>query len=327
VSTRTTLACGALAAVVLGIAGCGQPAHQTSRPVPAPHTVLATLAPPAASPHRPESAASRCNPRISLRPSALLPAPGRMPAESTMAGIGRRGYLIAGINQDVQGISFRDENLRLQGFEIDIARDIAGAILGDPERVTFRQVSIADRFTIVESGEVDLVVAEPTITCRRRELVDFSAVYLETGQRLLVNRGSGFTDLATLAGHPVCASRGSTGQETIQTPALKLIPVSVSTHTDCLALLQLGKVDAACATEVTLASMAAQDPRTEIVGPWITEEPFGMAINKRTPDLVRFVNGVLERRVQDGRWQASYQRWLLTLVGPQPSPPTPHYQD
>jgi polar amino acid transport system substrate-binding protein len=326
VSTRTILLCGALAAVVLTAAGCDQPSNRASKPVTATQPAPATLAPPAVSPTGAAPAASGCNPRASLRPSAPLPAIGQMPAGSTMAGIARRGYLIVGTNQDIQGFSFRDENLRSQGFEIDIARDIAEAILGDPERVAFRQVSIADRFTIVASGEVDLVVAGPTITCRRRELVDFSAVYLETGQRLLVNRGSGFTDLAALRGHPVCAARGSTGQETIQTPALKLTPVSVATHTDCLALLQLGKVDAACATELTLASMSAQDPRTEIVGPRITEEPFGVAINKRTPDLVRFVNAVLERRVQDGRWQASYQRWLLPL-GPQPSPPAPQYQD
>jgi polar amino acid transport system substrate-binding protein len=72
--------------------------------------------------------------------------------------------------------------------------------------------------------------------------------------------------------------------------------------------------------------MAVQDPQTEVVGPQLTEEPVGAAISKNAPDLVRFVNAVLERRAADGRWRASYERWL-TALGPTPSPPTPQYQD
>jgi polar amino acid transport system substrate-binding protein len=323
------LAAVVLAAVVLAAtAGDQWSGHPALAAVTEQHTPTAVAPPAAALSPGPALATSDCTPqnrRASLRPQGPLPAPGQMPAGSTMARIAQRGYLIAGANQDVQGFTFRDENLRLQGFEIDIARDIAEAIFGDRERVVFRQPNVAGRLEITKSGEVDLVVAGMTITCQRREEVDFSTAYLETGQRVLVNRGSGFTDLASLTGHPVCASRGSTGLETIQAATLKLIPVSVSTHTDCLALLQLGKVDAACATDATLATMAAQDPRTEIVGPQLTEEPFGVAINKDTPDLLRFVNAVLERRAQDGRWRASYERWL-TLLGPPPPPPTPQYQ-
>jgi polar amino acid transport system substrate-binding protein len=102
--------------------------------------------------------------------------------------------------------------------------------------------------------------------------------------------------------------------------------VGVATATECLVLLQLGEVDAVSTDDTLLASMVAQDPRTEIVGPQLNEEPYGVAINKRTPDLVRFVNAVLERRAQDGRWRASYERWL-TMLGPLPSPPTPQYRD
>ena len=330
-STRFALACGALAVVVLaataGNQWSGHPALASATAEPAP-----TAVPPPATALSPGPALAKsdCTPqnlRASLRPQDSLPAPGRMPAGSTMARIAQRGHLIASINQDTQGFSFRDENLRLQGFEIDIVRDIAEAIFGDRERVVFRQVNIADRIEIVKSGEVDLVVARMTITCPRRDEVEFSAVYFETGQRLLVNRDSSFADLASLTGHHVCAARGSTGLETIQAATPKLIPVSAPSSTDCLALLQLSKVDAVCANHATLASMAVQDPQTEVVGPRFTEEPAGAAINKNTPDLARFVNAVLERRAQDGRWRASYERWLTPLVGPPPSPPAPQYQD
>jgi polar amino acid transport system substrate-binding protein len=91
-------------------------------------------------------------------------------------------------------------------------------------------------------------------------------------------------------------------------------------------LLQLGEVDAVSTDDTILAGMKAQDPQTEIVGPSLHEEPYGVMINKNTPDLVRFVNAVLQRRAEDGRWRASYERWLK-LLGPPPSPPTPQYRD
>ena len=97
--------------------------------------------------------------------------------------------------------------------------------------------------------------------------------------------------------------------------------------TDCLVMLQLGEVNAVSTDDALLAGLAAQDPQTVIVGPPLTEEPYGVAINQAAPDLVRFVNAVLERRVEDGRWLASYQRWLETRLGPPQAPPEPQYRD
>src|SRR5262249_7630602 len=101
---------------------------------------------------------------------------------------------------------------------------------------------------------------------------------------------------------------------------------ATATETDCLMLLQLGEVDAVSTDDTLLAGMAAQDPRTEVVGPPLTEEPYAVAVNKNAPELVRLVNGVVERRPQDGRWRDSYQPWLPPL-GPPPSPPVPQYSD
>ncbi len=325
-STRFALACGALAAVILAAtAGDQWSDHPVLASVTAERAQTAVTPPAALSPGQ-TPATPGCNPRASLRPQGPLPAAGQMTAGSAMARIAQRGFLIAGVQQDMQGFSFLDENLRLQGFDIDIVRDIAEAIFGDRERVVFRPLREADRVTNASSGQVDLVVATMTITCQRREEVDFSTVYYVAGQRVLVNRGSAVKGLDDLRGKPVCAARGTTSLGKILAAPSKPIPVGVATQTDCLVLLQLGEVDAISTDDTHLAGMTAQDPRTEIVGPRFTEEPYGVAINLKAPELVRFVNAVLERRAQDGRWRASYQRWL-TLLGPPPSPPTPQYRD
>lgn len=328
-STRFAFACGALAAVIL----TATPSDQWSDPAPDPMAAgaepTAAARPVAARSTGHAPAESDCNPqnrRASLRPQGTLPEPGRMPAGSAMAGIAQRGHLIVGIAQGVYPLAFRDGDLKLAGFDIDIARDIAEAITGDRERVVFRPHAAAGRLEAVRSGQVDLVVAAMTITCPRREKVDFSAVYYEATQRLLVNRGSGTTGLDDLRGKRVCAVRGTTTLGRILADPSKPIPVGQPSASDCLMLLQLGETDAVSSDDTQLAGMAAQDSRTEIVGTQLSEEPYGIAISKDRPDLVQFVNGVLERRIQDGRWLASYQRWL-TLLGPPPSPPTPQYWD
>lgn len=315
-STRFALACGALAAILLtATAGDQWPSDQW-RPAAARSTPQA-LAEPDCTPQ---------NLRNSLRPQGPLPAPGRMLAGSTMARIAARGYLIAGIAQDAFPLAFRDRDLKVAGFDIDIVRDIAEAITGDREAVVFRPHPAAGRLEPVRSGDVDLVIAAVSVTCPRREKVEFSAVYYEASQRVLVNRGSGISGLDDLEGKRVCAARSTTSLETVLAGPPKPIPVGEPTPSDCLVLLQLGEVVAVSSDDTQLAGMVAQDLRTEIVGAPLSDEPYGVAIAKDSPDLVRFVNAVLESRTQDGRWQASYQRWL-TALGPPPPPPTPQYRD
>jgi polar amino acid transport system substrate-binding protein len=328
VSTRFALTCSVLAAVVLAATASDQ---WSDHPVP----VTAGLGP--ATVVRPVAGSSSglapvtpdCIPqnlRASLRPQGPLPAPGQMPAGSTMARIAQRGHLIVGVLEDTYPMAFRDVNLRLEGFDIDIARDIAGAIFGDRERVVFRPLPEATRFEAARSGQVDLAVVAATITCQLRGYVDFSTVYYDAGQRVLVNRGLAVKGLGDLGGKRVCAPRGSTSLRNILAAPSKPIPVGTATQPDCLMLLQLGEVDAVSTDDTLLAGMVKQDPQTEIVGPRFTEEPYGVMINKNTPDLVRFVNAVLQRRAEDGRWRASYEHWL-TPLGPPPAPPTPQYQD
>lgn len=320
---RFALASGAMAAVLLA----GATADQWATASRAPSGPEPVGYPSGASSLEPDTAPT-CDLLGSLRPAGPLPEPGRMPAGSTMAGIVERGRLIVAVGPDSYLLNFRNpETGQLEGFDIDIVGDITEAIFGDRGRVTYRQLDLPGRLAAAGSGQVDLVISTTTITCRRREQVDFSAVYYQAQQRVLANRGSGITTLDSLTGKRVCAARGSTSlQEILATPSGP-VPVGVTGVTDCLVMLQLGEVDAVSTDDTVLAGLAAQDPRTEIVGMPFHEEPYGIAINPATPDLVRFVNAVLADRVEDGRWQASYQRWLQAALGPPPAPPQPQYRD
>lgn len=325
--TRAGLVTCLVAALVLPAAACQAPSVATPDvPGKAPPTVVA---PPAQQPPA-QPPSQQCDRRASLRPLGPLPTPGLMPAGSTMARIVERGRLIAGVDQNNYVFGFRNPlGGELDGFDIEIVRDLAEAIFGDRNRVEFKVVFVADRVEVVQKEKVDLVVSTMTITCDRRKQVEFSIVYFDAGQRVLVNERSTVTSIDDLGGKRVCAARGSTSLQNVYRVPARPVPVGVPNVGDCLVLLQLGKVDAISTDDAILAGHIAQDPRTKIVGERFSSEPYGIAISHKSPDLVRFVNAVLEQRIADGRWRASFERWLTRLGGITeiPEPPQPLYRD
>jgi polar amino acid transport system substrate-binding protein len=273
---------------------------------------------PAVVPSAAAAGASDCDPRASLRPVSGG-------AAATVDRIRSRGRLIVGVDQNTYLFGYRDAATgQVVGFDIDIARQIAAAILGDPDRIQLVAITSAQRIPFVQNGTVDIVVDTMTINCDRLKQVAFSTDYFDAGQRVLVLRSSSVTGIADLGGKKVCAAAGSTSTVNIARAASHPVPVSVADWTDCLVMLQQGQVDAISTDDTILAGMAAQDPNTKLVGDRFTDEPYGVAMSRSAPDLVRFVNGVLDRIRADGTWAAIYIRWL---GGPAPTPPAAKYLD
>jgi polar amino acid transport system substrate-binding protein len=314
----------ALAALAL-LAGCSAPqqwgAPPESKPVqPRPAGVQDPAVLPSSS-----AAPANCDPLASLRPGAL-PPPGQPPAGSSMAKIVQRGRLIVGVSQNTYLFGHRDSRTgELVGFEIDLAREVARALFGDPAKIQFRAMSAAERIPALKNGEVDLVVRAMTMTCDRWQEISFSTEYFTGGQRLLVPVDSPVKSIDDLDGRKVCAAAGSTNITAIAAARSKPIPVAATDALDCMVLLQQGQIDAVSTDDAILAGFAAQDPATHVVGPAFAAAPYGIGIGKANTDLVRFVNGVLEKVRADGTWTAIYQRWLSPL-GPAPAPPVARYQ-
>ena len=267
-----------------------------------------------------------CHPLDSLRPSGALPAPGHMPAGSAMAAIARRGYLTVGVDQTIFLTSYRDPlSGQLTGFDVDIARQMAKAIFGSPDRIKFKAITSAQRIPVIQDGQADIVVDSMTITCARWKSVDFSTNYFNAGQQILVPVGTRARNIGDLGGQRVCAAGGTTSIQEIAAQPSHPVPVAAPNWTDCLVMLQQGQIAAVSTDNSVLAGLAAQDPQVKLAGPLFTAEAHGIAISKKAPDLVRFVNAVLEQLRTDGMWTALYTKWYGTRLGPIPAPPAPGY--
>ncbi|NUS51924.1 MAG: transporter substrate-binding domain-containing protein, partial [Nocardioidaceae bacterium] len=267
-----------------------------------------------------------CDVRQSLTPGTL-PSPGRMPAGGTLAAIQERGWLTVGVDQATQYFAAPNPSTgALEGFDIAMAREVAKAIFGDPEKIRYRVVTPAQRMQVLKSGQVDLVVDTLSITCDRRKDADFTSPYYTDSQMLLVPVNSDAKRLEDLGGQKVCASVGSTLiqriLETDVTP--KPIAYGVTDRADCLVAMQRGEVAAATTYQGLLAGLAAQDPQTKIVGTANTVEYQGFGVPKGHEDFVRFLNAHLERIKGNGTWQQIYATWIKGHV-PEQGPPAAYY--
>ena len=322
-NARALLALGAV--VLMTLTGCAtaQPSVATLEDGDNPYTApplpngaeFATPLPPVTDPE-PDCG----DPTASLRPDPAGPMP-------TVDAIRARGHLVVGLDTGSNLMSFRDPSTgTVQGFDVDIAREVARDLFGDPNRLDFKILTSADRLRALEEGSVDIVAKTMTITCERRQTVEFSSQYFVAHQRVLVVGGSGVDGVDDLGGRTVCVARGTTSLTRLQ----ELLPdariLTVPMWSDCLVVLQQHQVDAVSTDDTILAGLASQDPYLEIVGDSLGIEPYGIGIPPAATDLVRFVNGTLERIRRDGTWTRLYDTWLTTL-GPAPAPPAATYRD
>jgi polar amino acid transport system substrate-binding protein len=320
VSTRIMVA---LLAVALTVAGCESSVAPVSvsvspvEPFPAGAAEVTNV---------PAAGNADCDREASLRPGPL-PPPGAMPPGSTMATIADRGRLIVGVDQNTYLFGFRNPATgQLEGFDIDIAREIARAIFGDPNRIQLRVVDASQRESALQDGDVDVVVRTYSITCDRKKTVDFSTVYFNANQKVLTIKGSGIDSFQALSGKRVCAVSGTTSLSRLFDLNPRPTIFGATTWTDCLLMLQQGQVDAISTDDVVLKGLAHQDPNSEVVGDSVAVEPYGIGVNREHQDLVRFVNGVLEKIREDGTWERLYEARLQEL-GPSPGPPAARDQD
>lgn len=318
---------GLLAGLALTLAACAS--VDVPESAPGPTTTTTTEAQPVEQPE--------CgDPTLSLRPddeAGLDVAPG-----SYMAEIQARGRLRVGV--DVATMLFSSinpETGEFQGFDVDIAKEVARALFGNPDAIQFVGIPSSERVNVLVEGEsdvqVDLVADAFTVNCAREEDIDFSTVYFEAHQKFLVRKDVADSFFEDLGEREVCVSAGATGITNIQ-ENLDPQPVLVvaAERGQCLVLLQQGEVDAVTSDDSILAGMAAQDPSLQVVGDEdLSDEPYGLGLPPDRPEWVRYVNAVLED-VREDRWGELYDEWLDEHLDPDqlsatpPAAPQPGYE-
>ena len=139
-----------------------------------------------------------------------LPAVAQTP--STLDTVKKRGQVICGVNVGLGGFSLPDSQGKWKGLDVDMCGAVAAAVLGDATKTKFVPLSAQQRFLALQSGEIDMLVRNSTITLERDAGlgIQYAGVNFYDGQGFMVARKLGVKELKELGGATICVAQGTT---------------------------------------------------------------------------------------------------------------------
>lgn len=270
--------------------------------------------------------------------AAVLPAAaGGASAESTLQVVRNRDALKCGVNTGVAGFSAPDDKGNWQGIDVDFCRAVAAAIFGDPDKVKYVPLSAKERFTALQSGEIDLLSRNTTWTMSRDtgQGLTFAGVVYYDGQGFLVRKSLGVTSAKDLAGASICVQTGTTNElnlaDFFRSNSIPYHPVVFEKFDESVAAYSSGRCDAYTtdASQLYALRLKLADPDAHVVlDDIISKEPLGPAVRQGDPQwagiarwtLFAMINaeelGLTQANVDEKRQNAGPEaRRLLGLEG------------
>lgn len=248
---------------------------------------------------------------------------------TTMARLASDGMIRVGTKFDQPG--FGQANLEgvPEGFDVEIAKIIAGELGIDEENIQWTETPSQVREEVLERDEVDIVVATYTINDDRKQRIDFAGPYYIAGQHIMVKADDDSItgpDSFMAGDKTVCTVQGSTPSENIR-PYLndegeQLVLFDV--YSRCVEALDSGDVDAVTTDNVILLGFIAENPEAYklVDSGTFTEEPYGIGVQKGDDAFRDWINDVLEEIVADGRYNDAWGRTAGQFDPNLPTPPT-----
>lgn len=215
----------------------------------------------------------------------LLAATGAQAA--TLDDVRERGELICGVTQGVPGFSSPDDEGNWSGFDVEVCRAIAAAVLNEPDAVRYVPLSNTERFTALQSGEIDVLSRTTTRTLNRDTALglNFAPVMFYDGQGFMVRETLGITNALELDGASVCVSAGSTSELNVadyfNANNMTYQPVRFDRADEVLAAYDARRCDVYTSDLSGLAArrLVMQDPSEHVMlAETISKEPLAPAV-------------------------------------------------
>jgi general L-amino acid transport system substrate-binding protein len=286
--------------LALMLAACGGQAQQTP---PEPAGEEATEAPAAAE--ATEAPAETAAPAATSAPAggeAAQPATG-----GRIETILSRGNLICGVNAVLPGFGNVDDAGEFSGFDVDFCRAVAAALFDDPTAVEFRQLTAQERFTAVQTGEVDVLIRNTTHTLSRDGDVglDFSPITFYDGQGMMVRKDSGINSLEDMNGARICVQTGTTTElnlaDNFRQRGLEFEAVVFEGADPTFAAYDSGQCDGFTTDKsgiVSYQTKAANPDDHKILDVTMSKEPLGPSVLQGDAQWADAVNWIVYATIQ-----------------------------
>lgn len=206
---------------------------------------------------------------------------------ATLDDVKAKGFIQCGVSQGVPGFSNADASGNWTGIDVDACRATAAAVFGDAQAVKFTPLSAKERFTALQSGEIDMLSRNTTWTYTRDNSLglDFTAVNFYDGQGFMVRKDLGVESALDLDGATVCTEQGTTTElnmaDFFRKHKLSYVPVVVQKADEALAAYDSGRCDVFTTDKSGLAAHRSKlgTPSDHVILPeTISKEPLGPVV-------------------------------------------------
>jgi general L-amino acid transport system substrate-binding protein len=209
-------------------------------------------------------------------------------AQATAAAVIKKGFLQCGVNTGLAGFSQPDGNGEWHGIDVDLCRAVAAALLGDARKVRYTPLNAQQRFTALQSGEIDILSRNTSWTLARDAGlgINFAGINYYDGQGFMVPKKRGVKSAAQLNGATICVQPGTTTElnlaDYFRAKNMKFKPVVIEKMEEVLKAYFAGRCDV-YSTDVSgliagRASRAANASEHVILPEVISKEPLGPAV-------------------------------------------------
>jgi len=228
-----------------------------------------------------------------------------------LASIRQKGVLVCGVLGTDEPNSFVDPKTRtIVGYEVDLCNVIAAKI---GVKSTIKQLAVAARIPELQQGRVDILAAALTHTKEREAVIDFSLTTFVTGQRVMVRRDSGITQVAQLAGKKVSTVRGGTQEPNIRKAVPTVAVITFETAPQALVALQQRKAVGFVNDEVSLqdayGKLGPAQKDFVLLEQQLSTEALALGLRKNEPAFKKLVDDTLRELEKSGAADKLFVQW------------------
>jgi general L-amino acid transport system substrate-binding protein len=243
---------------------------------------------------------SACSTSGSAPESARATGPDPSSGTPTLDGVRRKGYVQCGVTTGVAGFSAPDARGQWNGLDVDVCRAIAAAVLADASKVRFTPLTAAQRFTALQSGEIDVLSRVTTVTFQRDVQlgIEFPAIDWYDGTGFIVRRTSNVKSVKDLNGATICIQPGTSTEPDVadhfRKHHMKFTPVVIERFEEATGAYFAGRCDAFSQDLSALAGVRARAPKPDehvLLPEVISKSPFGPGVmpnDLRWMEIVRW---------------------------------------
>ena len=229
-------------------------------------------------------------------------APAAQAGQSTLDTVRERGRIICVGNNALPGFGYIDESGAFVGFDVDFCSALAAAIFGDAEAYEIRAATASERFTVLQSGEADVLLRNTTWTMSRDTDLgaNFGPTTFYDGQGIMVRKADGFKTLQDLDGGSICVQTGTTTElnlaDQMAAAGVSYEPVVYETADEVTTAYEEGRCDAWTTDKSGLVSrqtVLAEPDAHEIMDVTLSKEPLGPMVRHGDDQWFDIVNWVV----------------------------------